>query len=110
MKSSSLWRPMDMQRSKSLIFSGLAYPVLCLTLGGCATTAVQTHGPIASAGFGDAVRHNIELQAVPPTDAQKQDRTIPADPDRRKLALENYKNNEVPDPVAVQTAGGSSGQ
>lgn len=96
-----------MQHSRTRLLSGLSVALMGLALSACATTAVKNPpGIAASAGFGDAVRHNIEIQAVAPTEAQKNDRMIPADPDRRRKALENYKNDEVPEPKAVNTAPG----
>ena len=96
-----------MRHSKHTRLFTLTGAAWSVALTGCATTAVKAPpGVAASANFGDAVRHNIEMQAVAPSETQKNDRVIPADPDRRRKALENYKNDEVPAPVVVNTAPG----
>lgn len=92
---------MQHNRNKPRLFTCLAVGA-CL-LAGCATTT-STHGITHSAAFGDAVRHNIAAQTVAPTDAQKNNTVIPVDPDKRALALKNYKENTVPEPSAVATS------
>jgi type IV pilus biogenesis protein CpaD/CtpE len=92
---------MQHNRNKACILTCLAAGA-CL-FGGCATTA-STHGITHSATFGDAVRQNITAQTVAPTDLQKNNTVIPVDPDKRALALKNYKENTVPEPSAVATS------
>lgn len=75
---------------------------LLLSLTACTTTNQPTISA-PSPAFGDAVRANIEAQFVPPTAKQKADTFIPADIDRRELALERYRTDEVKDPVPYET-------
>ena len=66
-------------------------------LGACATTSAP------SASFGKSVQHNTAVHAVAPTDVQKQNTFIPADRDRKALAKERYKKDEVEEPTPVNT-------
>ncbi len=67
-------------------------------LGACAT---NTAAP--SPTYASAVKHNISVHAVPPTDAQKQNTFIPADRDRKALAKKRYEADEVEKPTPVNT-------
>ncbi len=67
------------------------------SLGACATT--NTSGST----FGASVKQNIAVHAVAPTDAQKQNTFIPADRDRKALAKDRYKKDEVEEPTPVNT-------
>jgi len=72
-----------------------------ITLSACATTkpALQT----GSAEFGNAVRHNIAVQAVAPTPEQKANTFIPADATKRAKARENYRKGETAEPQPITT-------
>ena len=79
------------KKSTALVFAAAL-------LSGCATSTDMTHSE-----FGSAVKHNIAAQAVPPTETQKNNRFIPADPARRDLARDRYKADEVETPVPTNT-------
>ena len=66
-------------------------------LGACATTGAP------SASFGASVKQNTAVHEVAPTDAQKQNTFIPADRDRKALAKDRYKKDEVEEPTPVNT-------
>lgn len=67
-------------------------------LGGCATNTMET-----SPTYSSAVKHNISVHAVAPTDAQKQNTFIPADRERKALAKKKYQADEVEEPTPVNT-------
>ena len=70
-------------------------------LSGCAPTQ-----PALSNGtdnFGAAIAHNISAQAIAPSEAQKANTHIPANPKRRAAARENYENGTTPDPKTTET-------
>jgi len=72
-----------------------------LALSACATT--QPAMKNSSSEFGQAVRHNIAVQAVAPTPEQKADTYIPADATKRAKARENYRKGETPEPQPITT-------
>ena len=80
-------------KSKTLILA-----ISGILISGCATSTDTTRSD-----FGVAVKHNIAVQAVQPTPEQKANTFIPADPDRRDLARQRYKADEVEKPVATDT-------
>lgn len=71
------------------------------TLGACATAtpAIEDH----SEAFGTANKSNIAAQFVPPTAEQKANTYIPADSNRRSLAKQRYRKDEVEKPVPIGT-------
>ena len=70
-------------------------------LSGCASTQPALSG--ASDSFGAAVTHNIAVQAIAPSAAQKANTHIPANPKRRTAARENYENGTTPEPKTTET-------
>ncbi len=63
------------------------------------TPALQSH----TATFGQAVQHNTIAQHVAPTDAQKANTYIPANRDRRALAIKRYKEDDVEELQTIST-------
>ncbi len=64
---------------------------------GCTTSKPVLKGQLDPM-LGHAVQTNTDAQFVAPTDKQKADTFIPADPARAALARKNYKENTVPFP------------
>ena len=77
-----------------------------LLLALVATTAAcdvdRYEQPIAITPHGDAFRHNMRAQIIDPTPPQRSRQIYGAQ--RRILALEAYRNDEVKDPTAQKTA------
>ncbi len=69
--------------------------------GGCVSTQPALTGP--SGSFGAAIGHNIDVQAIAPSAAQKSNTHIPANPKRRAAARENYENGTTPEPQTTET-------
>jgi len=65
---------------------------------GCTTSMPTLEGQLDPT-FGTSVHDNVDAQFVPPTDKQKRDTFIPADPARAAIARKNYKENTVPPPT-----------
>lgn len=82
---------------KLIVITGLCG----LTLSACATTqpALQAH----SASFGQATANNTAVHALAATPEQKANTYIPADRERRELARERYKKDEVKEPRSLRT-------
>jgi len=74
-----------------------------LGLTACATTSTQPALHAHSAHFGQAVKANIEAQAIKPTPEQKADTYIPVDATKRATARDNYRKGETPEPRPVTT-------
>lgn len=69
-------------------------------LGGCVTQKPALEGRLDE-NFGDAVKANTQAHAVTPTQAQKANTYIPADPDRAAIARKNYREGTVKEPIAI---------
>ncbi len=67
------------------------------SLSACAT--LETTDPM----HGQAVRHNIAVQAVAPTPEQKENTYIRPDAQRMSAARERYRKDEVEEPVDFTT-------
>ena len=78
----------------SVIASALMIPACATTGNAPATTQFL---------LGNAVKSNIEAQAVPVDAADKENTYIPADPRRQKLAIERFQKDEVEKPESVNT-------
>ncbi len=80
----------------------IRHKILCIlsvsVLGACTTSM-----DLSSDNFGKSVHHNIEVQHVKPTDAQKQNTFIRPDVQRSTLAQQRYKTDEVEKPVDLRT-------
>ena len=63
-------------------------------LSGCETARPALEGQIDMT-LGQAVHANILAHAIVPSDQQKNNTYIPADPARTALALKNYRENKV---------------
>jgi hypothetical protein len=63
-------------------------------LSGCTTAQPALDGQIDSL-LGNAVRANVMAHAVIPSDEQKNNTYIPADPARAALALKHYQEDTV---------------
>ncbi len=74
-----------------------------LVLGACAT-APNPSTTATSEAFGSAVKHNIRVHAVAPTQEQKQNTYIPADRSRQDLARKRYREDDVEAPEGVNTS------
>ena len=72
-------------------------------LSGCMTSTPAMDGQLNN-DMGAAVKANINAQAVIPTDAQKSNTFIPADPTRSSAARENYRQNTIPEPERINQA------
>lgn len=85
-----------------MTLTSVKYIALSLTslaaLGACATTVPATEQDYVS-----AVQRNIEAQAITPTDEQKANVNIPADPTLRAAARERYRTGTVKKPIPVST-------
>ncbi len=88
------------QQTISLFFGG----AILLVLGGCATAGPALEGQL-DPNLGGAIRANVQAQAVAPTAQQKANTYIPSDPHRAALALKNYRDGKVKDPVPVNANG-----
>ena len=75
-----------------------------VTLGGCTTAGPALEGRL-DPNLGAAVRTNVQAQAVAPTAQQKANTYIPSDPSRAALALQNYRDGKVKEPVPVNPSG-----
>ena len=80
----------------------VATPVLLLAACQTAAPAVE---PELHAEWGSAVRHNIQAQAIVPTEAERNNRFIPSDRAVRTRALKNYREGTVPEPEPISTSG-----
>jgi len=69
-----------------------------VSLGACAT---DTAAP--SYTFGSAIKHNVAVQTVAPTDEQKQNTYIRPNAERMAAARERYKKDEVEEPADLST-------
>lgn len=69
-------------------------------VSGCATSKPALQGQL-NPTLGSAVKANIAMHAVAPTAAQKANTFIPADPTRAGKARQNYRENNIPEPVRV---------
>lgn len=74
-------------------------------LGACQTSGPALQGQL-DYDLGSAVKHNIEAQFVRPTDAQKANTYIPADPARAALAHKKYQENTIEELESVSATGG----
>jgi hypothetical protein len=86
-----------MEMKTMIKLSSLAAFVLC---AGCATSKPALQGQL-DAQLGAAVKANIAAHAVEPTPEQKANTFIPANPARTGLALKQYRENTVPNPVST---------
>ena len=70
----------------------------------CASTSPALSGRLDTQ-LGVSTKANIAAQAVAPTDKQKHDTYIPADPAREALARKNYRENTVQEPKRASSNG-----
>jgi len=75
--------------------------LLSLTLTACVTSqpALDDHSPT----FSEAVTFNTAAQHVVPTPAQKNNTFIPADRDRKALAIKQYKSDTTEELKPIRT-------
>ncbi len=87
---------MIIKNTKTIAFAALSL----LVLSGCVSAKPALEGRL-DANFGSAVKANAQAHAVEPTLAQKANTYIPSDPNRAALALKNYREGTVKDPIAI---------
>ena len=76
-----------------------------IVLAACQTAQPALTGQL-DYDLGSAVKHNIEAQFVRPTDAQKANTYIPADPARAAMAHKKYQENTIEELENVNASGG----